>query len=411
MVAALCTVMFLSTGCTLYAMGVFVRPLEDQFGWSRGQVSAALSLPPLIGGLFSPAAAALLDRLGARFLIGVGGFMMGLCVGLLGLTSSLAYFCLMLMLMAAWQSGTMFPAGPIISYWFDRRRGQALGFATAGIGLGGLVFAPLVALLIDAFGWRATFYMEGGIIIAVMAPLALFVIRQRPKDMGLLPDGDATAVDSLGGEGIAGGGWSLAEAVRTPTFFVVTASFSLASATLSAVLIHVVPFLEDQGFSSVKAGLILGCVSGTGIVGKIGSGYLVDRMSPRLVTAGVFLMQAVGLAILLQSGGSLAGMVIFVLVFGYAMGSVVTLQPIMAVYYFGVVSIAMILGVMVAVTSAFNALGPMIAGFVYDRTGAYSTIFVVYVVLDCLAAVLVYFLGGQPSHLPTIERALPEGTA
>ncbi len=409
MVGALCTVMFLSSGAAFYAMGVFVVPFEDAFGWSRGQVSAALSLSALVSGLFAPLAGMLVERVGARKLIGIGGVMLGVCLGLLGLTQSLIYFYLMFMVMAAWRSSTMMvPVGAVIVNWFDRRRGLALGLTTAGIGLGGLVFAPLAALLIDGFGWRAAFFIEGAIIIAMMAPLAVFVIRQRPQDMNLLPDGVTTQEESLHGRLAPGEGWSLSEAVRTPTFFFVAASFSLAFATLGAVLIHVVPFLEDQGYSSARAGLILGCVSGIGVAGKIGSGYLADRMSPRIVSAGVFLMQAVGLAVLLQSGNSWLGVAVFALVFGYSMGAVVALQPMMAVYCFGMPSVATILGAMVAVTSAFNGLGPIMAGFVYDRAGSYTSIFVAYIAIDLIAAALVYFLGRQPSRLAVIERPLLE---
>ena len=409
-VAALCAIMFLSAGPAFYAMGVFVVPFQDEFGWSRGQISVALSLAALISGLFGPVTGVLVGRVGARRLMGVGGVMMGVSLGLLGLTRSLAYFYAMFMVMAAWRSAIMIvPVGAVVANWFDRRRGLALGLTTAGIGLGGLVFAPLAALLIDAVGWQATFFIEGGLIVAVMAPLAMFVIRQHPSEMGLLPDDAEEVIARRTGEGAAGDGWSLGEALRTPTFFVVSAAFSLAFATLGAVLIHVVPFLEDQGFSSAKAGLILGCVSGIGVVGKIASGYLADRVSPRPVTAGVFLMQAVGLAVLLQSGGSVLGVVVFALVFGYSMGAVVALQPMMAVHCFGMASIATILGAMVAVTSAFNALGPITAGLVYDATGAYSIIFIAYIVVDCLAAALIYFMGQQPARAPAMEEALLEG--
>lgn len=388
-------------------MGVFVVPLQDEFGWSRGQVSVALSLSALISGLFGPLAGVLVGRVGARWLMGVGGVMMGVCLGLLGVTQSLAYFYLMFMVMAAWRSSTMIvPVGAVVANWFDRKRGLALGFTTAGIGLGGLVVAPVAALLIDVVGWRATFFLEGTAIVAMMAPLAAFVIRQHPSEKGLLPDGAETIADSKAGAGVEG--WSLAEALRTPAFFVVSAAFSLAFATLGAVLIHIVPFLEDHGFSSAKAGLVLGCVSGIGVLGKIGSGYLADRMSPRLVCAWVFLMQAVGLTLLLQSGGSTLGVIAFALIFGYSMGAVVALQPMMAVYCFGMASIATVLGAMVAVTSVFNALGPVTAGFVYDATGAYSLIFIVYIVIDCVAAGLIYFLGRQPVRVEAFDSALVE---
>jgi sugar phosphate permease len=408
-VGALCAVMFLSAGLGFYAMGVFVVPLHDEFGWSRGQISVAMSLSALISGLFGPVAGTLVGRVGARWLMGVGGAMMGVCLALLGLTQSLAYFYAMFMLMAAWRSSIMIvPVGAVVANWFDRRRGLALGLTTAGIGLGGLVMAPLAAVLIGAVGWQTTFFVEGAVVIVIMIPLAVFVVRQHPSEMGLLPEGAESITELRADDNASSGGWSLREAVATPTFFIVSAAFSLAFATLGAVLIHIVPFLEDQGFSRATAGLILGFVSGVGVVGKVASGYLADRTSPRTVSAVVFLMQAVGLAVLLQSGGSVAGVVVFALVFGYSMGAVVALQPMMVVYCFGMASIATILGAMVAVTSVFNALGPITAGFVYDAMGEYSLIFIVYIVVDCLAAGLVYFLGRQPSRAPAFEQALVE---
>ena len=399
--------MFLSAGPAFYAMGVFVVPFQEEFGWSRGQISVALSLAALISGLFGPVAGVLVGRVGARRLMGVGGVMMGISLGLLGFTRSLAYFYGMFMVMAAWRSAIMIvPVGAVVANWFDRRRGLALGLTTAGIGLGGLVMAPLAALLIDAVGWQTTFFIEGAMIVVVMAPLAAFVVRQRPSDMGLLPDGASFSANRASNAGGGDDGWSLANAVRTPTFYIVAAAFSMAFATLGAVLIHVVPFLEDQGYSRTTAGLILGLVSGIGVLGKIASGYLADRMSPRLVTATVFFMQAVGLAVLLQSGGSVGGVALFAVVFGYSMGAVVALQPMMAVYCFGTASIATILGAMVAVTSVFNALGPITAGLVYDSTGAYSLIFIVYIAVNCLAAALIYFMGREPARAPVFDEGL-----
>ncbi|MBE3109018.1 MAG: MFS transporter, partial [Acidobacteria bacterium] len=269
-VAALSAIMFLSAGPAFYAMGVFVVPFQEEFGWSRGQISVALSLAALISGLFGPVAGVLVGRVGARRLMGVGGVMMGISLGLLGFTRSLTYFYGMFMVMAAWRSAIMIvPVGAVVANWFDRRRGLALGLTTAGIGLGGLVMAPLAALLIDAVGWQKTFFIEGAMIVVVMAPLAAFVVRQRPSDMGLLPEGASFSEERASRADGGVDGWSLADAVRTPTFFIVSAAFSLAFATLGAVLIHVVPFLEDQGFSRTTAGLILGLVSGIGVLGKI----------------------------------------------------------------------------------------------------------------------------------------------
>jgi len=337
--------------------------------------------------------------------------MMGLFFALLGLTPSLLYLYVMFGCMAAWRAGIMIvPVSTVVSQWFERKRGLAIGLTTAGIGLGGLVMAPVTAVCISAVGWRLTFLIMGMLIAGAVVPLSAFVVRQHPSERGLLPDGMGTPRET-GEESRPPSveGWSLSDALRSPTFFLVAAAFSLAFATLGAVLIHIVPFLEDRGISREQAGLMLGFVSGVGVVGKVVSGHLADKMSPRLVAASVFLLQAVGLMILVQTG-SWPGIIAFTLIFGYSMGAVVALQPLMVVYCFGMASVATILGAMIAITSIFNALGPMMAGLVYDLTGTYRLIFLIYVAIDCLAAALIYFLGRQPLGQKLPDRALLAAT-
>jgi MFS transporter, OFA family, oxalate/formate antiporter len=406
-VAALCIILFLSAGLGFYSVGVFIVPFQDEFGWTRGQVSVAMSISALVSGLFGPVAGVLVNKIGGRLVMGMGGLMMGVFFALLGLTRSLLYLYLVFGCMAAWRAGIMIvPISTVVSQWFQRRRGLAIGVATAGIGLGGLVMAPITAVCISAVGWRLTFLIMGALIASVVVPLCVFVVRQHPAERGLLPDGADSTEEPANEAGESQvDGWSLRQAVRTPTFFFIAASFSLAFATLGAVLIHIVPFLEDQGISREQAGLMLGFVSGVGVFGKIASGYLADRMAPRLVAASVFAMQALGLMILVQFP-EWPGIVAFTLVFGYSMGAVVALQPMMVVYCFGMTSIATILGAMIAVTSVFNALGPVAAGVAYDISGTYDTIFLLYVGIDCLAALLVCFLGRRPLGREYLDTAL-----
>jgi predicted MFS family arabinose efflux permease len=277
-----------------------------------------------------------------------------------------------------------------------------MGVATTGIGFGGLIMAPWCKVLISLAGWRATFAIMGMVIIAVALPLILLVIRQHPADRGLLPDGASSA--SAPGTSNPDLGrlpppmartWSVGDAIRTRAFVLTTAAIGLGFASLGAVLLHTSPFMEDRGVAPEVAGLILGLVAGMGILGKIGSGYLADRVPPYRILTGVFLMEAVGLAILISTDSAI-GIAAFVLVFGYSMGAVVALQPLVVVYYFGLSSVATILGAMTAFSSIFMAVGPVFAGFMHDWLDSYTLAYVVFISVDCLAALLVILIGPHP---------------
>jgi len=399
MVASLAAIMFLSSGLGFYSLGVFITPFEEEFGWSRGQVSIGIALATTMSGLLGPLVGLAVQRLGARAVLAAGATGMGICFALLGLTSSLLYLYVMMAAMAVWRAGLMLvPVSQVVANWFDRRRGLAMGVTTTGIGFGGLVMAPLSKVLISSVGWRSTFFIMGVVIVAVGLPVALLVIRQHPADRGLQPDGRSPPTpradpgpSSPPRAAPAAEVWSASEAIRTRAFVLSTTAISLGFASVGAVLLHTSPFMEDRGIAPELAGLILGLVSGVGILGKVGSGYMADRLPPNLVLAGVLLMEAVGLTVLIATE-SMAGVAAFVLIFGYSMGAVVALQPLVVLHWFGLASVATIVGAMTAFSSLFSALGPVFAGFMYDLLGSYTLAFVVFIAIDCFAALLVLFM-------------------
>jgi len=411
-VASLGLILFLSAGFGFYAIGVFITPLEEAFGWSRGQVSLAMALAQLFNGFSGLVVGALVNRVGVRVILAGGALLMGLALALLSLTWSLLYLYPLFILMGVGQAGIMLiPITTVVSNWFRRKRGLAMGLTTAGIGLGGLVMAPLAALLIGGLGWRATFLIMGLVVIAVGLPVAAFVVRQHPRDSGLLPDGDAAYVDTddLPARADAEDDhWTVRQAVRTRAFFAVVIAFSLTMACVSSVLLHIVPFLEDRDISRQQAGLMLGFVSGMGVLGKVSSGYLTDVVSPRIVVSAVFALLAVGLVVLLQFD-SVWGMALFTIIFGFSMGSVVALQPLMIVYCFGAASVATILGAAGVITWSVNALGPMLAGLMYDLTGTYGPVFLGFAAADVAAAAIIFFFGHPPRQEAAQRRVIVAG--
>jgi MFS family permease len=164
-VAALAAIMFLSAGLGFYSLGVFITPLEEEFGWSRGQVSIGIALATAASGLLGPVVGLAVRRFGARTVLATGAVGMGISFALLGLTWSLPYLYGMFVFMAAWRAGIMLvPVAHIVANWFQRQRGLAIGAATTGIGFGGLVMAPLSKVLISSLGWRPTFFILGLVI-------------------------------------------------------------------------------------------------------------------------------------------------------------------------------------------------------------------------------------------------------
>jgi MFS family permease len=410
-VGSLATIMFLSAGLGFYALGVFVTPFEEEFGWSRGQVSLGIALATTTSGLLGPLVGLAVDRFGARRVLAVGAAGMGTCFALLGFTWTLIYLYLMFVTMAVWRAGMMLvPVSHVVANWFERKRGLAMGITTTGIGFGGLVMAPLSKVLISSVGWRSTFFALGLLVIAVGLPLALLVTREHPAERGLLPDGASAEDPPLprpvgpAPRPAAAEAWPTAEAIRTSTFFLATAAISLGFASVGAVLLHTSPFMEDRGIAPEMAGLILGFVSGMGVLGKVGSGYLSDRVSPRLVLMSVFLMEAVGLTALISTESTL-GLAAFVLIFGYSMGGVVALQPLVVVYYFGLASLATIVGAMTAFSALFSALGPIFAGYMHDWLGNYTLAYSIFIGVDCFAALLILLV--RPPRMPERPPAAP----
>jgi sugar phosphate permease len=398
-IAALSTILFLSAGLGFYSLGVFITPFEEEFGWSRGQISIGIALATITSGLLGPAVGLAVERVGARRVLGTGAVGMAICFALLGLTWCLPYLYAMFALMAAWRAGIMIvPVSHVVTNWFQRRRGLAIGAAVTGIGFGGLVMAPLSKVLISSMGWRPTFFILGLVIVAVALPLILVVIRERPSDRGLHPDG-LTPTDpplqpqlaSTPRPGPAIEVWPVGQAIRTRAFILATAATSLGFASMGAVLLHTSPFMEDRGLAPELAGLVLGFVAGMGILGKVGSGYVSDRIAPPLVLATVFLMETVGLVVLIATT-SIVGVVAFVLIFGYSMGAIVALQPLVVVHYFGAGSVATTLGAMTAFSAVFNALGPVFAGVMHDWLGNYTLAYLIFAGVNCFAAFLVLLI-------------------
>jgi len=360
----------LAVGCVFYSFGVFFTPLMREFGWSRAQISWGFSSVSLVGALYAPMVGRLVDRHGPRPVQLCGALVLGCTLVLLAGVRGLGqYYALMALLLSLGSTclGPI-PSNTAVASWFGRRRGRALGIATTGISMGGVVFVPLAQGLIEHLGWRGAFVALGLIVLAVgLLPIALFM-RRAPAELPAIERIPSTGDGRIEAE--IDRSVTPREAVRDPNFWWIVVAFALTVMGLSAILLHQVPLLIDLGITPSDAALALGATAAIGVVGKLGFGAILDRVDQRRVIVGCFVLQAAGLA-LLPFASSPALLILYVVVYGYAMGGNATLQATVIGECFGRAHYGAIAGRIVPFIVLAQALAVPIVGWVRDRCGTY----------------------------------------
>jgi MFS family permease len=394
----------LSSGSAFYAFGLFIVPFDEDFGWSRGQVSGAISLHFLIVGLTGPFAGRFIDRHDARTLILIGLVIAGTSYLALTLVSTLwALYALWAVLAVGTALFGIVPVGVLIARWFDRRRGMATGIAMVGVGLGGLVLAPVTGSVIDSYGWERAATFLGLLLITLPVPFILLLIRNTPANLGLLPDGadpdDAAAADAR--KRATETTWRPADALRTPAFWFIGGAFFLASTATVGILQHQASFMRDYALAPTMAALGVGITSGVGAAGKLAFGYFADRFPVRYAALVSFGCQATGLVLLLLTQQTWA-LWTYVVLFGIGMGATVVLVPLLVAEVFGMGSFGTLFGSVNAVQGLGLAVGPLAGGIIFDAFGSYAIAFEASLLLYFGAAILV-FIARRPTRPSSAE--------
>ena len=392
----------ITTGIVFYSFGVFLPALSEAFGWSRAQTSFGFSLSSLCGALYSPAVGRVVDRRGSRpaQLVGAAAMAAGFFL-LRGVGSLLEFYLVMgtVVSLGATALGGL-PSNAAVTRWFVRRRGQALGIATAGISMGGVDFVPLTQWLIAHQGWRGAFGWLGLIVlVAAVPPVALFM-RRSPEAMGLRPDGDlpsAHADRSTARE--LERSWTAPQALRSRNFWLITVAFSLTGAGLSATLLHQIAFLRDRGLAGPAAAWVLGATAGMGVLGKLGFGALLDRFGQRAIILLCFTLQALGVGLLIAPT-STPMLALFVIVYGFAMGGNATLWATVVAACFGRLHYGAISGWMTPCIVFVQALSIPLTGAVRDTTGRYEPAFAVIIALTLAATLCIAWLDPHARPAP-----------
>ena len=383
------------SGSVVYVFGFFVKPLQLEMGWGRGEIMLAFTLFALIGGFASPPAGWLVDRFGGRKVVLVCALASGALFCLLALVNDLWLFLLIWAVNGAVMAGTgSVPTSSMVTHWFVRRRGLAIGIMAAGVGMGGLVFVPLVnSWLMPAFGWRATFIALGVLTWLVLAPLAAFVMRDRPSELGLNPDGaEGSALAYSVEKPPSHGNLPLKQAMGTAAFWLIGAGFLFGGFSQAGVLQNQAPFLGDAQVDPGLVSLALGTVGLFSMFGKIFFGWLCQRINPKYGWAIAVTLQGGAAVTLLNitAGGRPELIWLYAVLFGLGVGGWLPAMSLLISSGFGLASYGAIFGVISLVFGVGQALGPLTAGYIFDGAGSYRL--ALFIFLGCYAAAAVAML-------------------
>lgn len=377
-----------------FTAGVFLKSLSQEFGWSRTQISLALTFASLGMALTSPFLGRLVDHFGARRVILPAVGLFGVSVlSLYGLSAHLWHFYAVFLFAGVVGSGT----GPVayskvISQWFDQKRGQALGLAMVGSSAGVFLMPSLAQALISVVGWRSAYVVLGLLTLGITLPVVGLFLTETPQLMGLEPDGEAQATATVAKKPGQEPGLSSREARHTATFWVLVSAAFLVSASFVGCLIHLVPLLTDRGVSAQSAALATSVGAGGALLARAGTGYLLDRFLASQLAVYFFCASALGI-VLLWSGvvGGLA-FVAAVLV-GLGQGAEFDILPYAVTRYFGLRAFGEIYGSLFAAVTLGGAIGPLVMGVSFDVTGSYSLALLSFAGATFMAAGLMRGLG------------------
>lgn len=389
--------MFVHSGIGFYAFGVFFTPIEDEFGWNRATIAAAMSIGALIAGLASPIVGQWTQSFGSRKMMIGGAVIMGTgLMALYGMSNLWQLYAFFIVATVGRAGLSSIPIGTVLGNWFRQRRGLAMGIAATGIGVGGGIMAPIASYLISVIGWRAAIAALGLTTVAIVIPLVLAWVRHTPQEMGLQPYGEATngASDghiTTGSPSQAADQSSLTykQALGTSAFWMISGALFLIALGQASVLLHIVPFLEDRGIGRESAAAILAITSVMGGVGKFSMGYASDKFPARLVLTFCFVLQAIGLAMITLPVNPVS-LPAFVVLYGIGMGGVFALQPVIAAETFGIGSLGTILGSLIMPSAVSQGIGPILAGYIFDTTGSYALAFTLFIAMALVAAAMIF---------------------
>jgi len=395
-------------------LGFFFKPLHSEFGWSRSAMAAVQSIARVTEALIAPVVGPLIDRHGARVLMPIGAIIVGLAM--LGITqvNALWQFYLLRGVVSAIGFTLMggLVSGVAINNWFIRKRGRAIAISRIGSNLSNIIFVPVTVFVIAASGWQTMFVIFAVVTwIAVLLP-SVILMRRRPEDMGLLPDGiePGNAGVSENNEGFLSDGltsapepiWSRREVLKTRSFWLLAASFGINSMAFQGINISLAPYIQDLGYGEGMLATVMTFRAIMAAVALLLAGFLAERADKVIIRVAPFVIQGIAVFFFLLAREPVF-LWLAVALYGFGLSAVVVIQEVLFANFFGRLSLGVVRSLAFLVSFGFGASGPIAMNAVFDITGSYQPALITIIGFFALSAFIMSI--AQPPKANRYESA------
>ncbi len=386
-------VAFYSWGLGFYGLGVYLQALHTLHGWPTSLISAAITVYYVASAAVGLIVGGIIDRRGAAPVIVFGAVVMGLSIVALSfITVWWQLFAVFLLMSTSLASLSTTTIGGTLLPWFNQRRGRAMALALIGPSVGGMVLVPLLVYLAEHHGFRTATVVTALLLWLSVLPLAAFVIKRRPQDLGLLPDGmkepeQGSGVDNASASPPTGHQWTRVGALRTLSFWIIAIPFALGFVAQVGFLVHQLAFLQPS-LGQTQAAFTVSATTLVALVGRLVLGLLSDYVDRRLLAAGCVTIQGLALA-LMATVPSPGVLLLGSMAFGLGVGILITLPPLLTQEEFGTSSFGTVFAMVNGAMQVGVALGPTIVGVLRDRWGGYEGALYVLAAIDAIAMVLI----------------------
>ncbi len=373
---------------TRHSFGVFFKPVLDEFGWTRAMTAGGFSLSWVMTGLLSIGVGRLNDRFGPRIVMTGGGLLLALGYLLMSRLSSIWQLYLFLGIISVSMTAAFVPLLSTVARWFVRTRALMTGIVLASSGIALIVILPVASRLITSYGWRTSYIIIGILALVVIIPAAQF-LRRAPGHTGLLPQGFINVQDN--NLKVQHGGISFKESLSTIQLWLLSGIYFCTYFLFYSISVHIIIHATGQGISMSMAVGIMAVLGGGGIAGRVIMGFIADRAGSKLAMIVSSVTMIVSLLLLLWAK-DLPMLYIFGVIFGFGHGGLATMESPRVADIFGMRSHGTILGFVFFADTVGGAVGPFLAGYIFDITGSYSIDFSLCAVIGIINLVLVLLL-------------------
>ena len=398
--------MGVGSGVLSWPFGLYIGPVEAEFGWTRGEVAAGYSMMAGGSALTAPLVGRWIDRRGAREVLIAGGAAAALSHALLATTGELwQWYAYWAISGAARQLVLFLPFHWLIARAFVERRALALSLLGSGASAGGMAAVPALQMLIDSAGWRTSVILSSATICIVLVPVGYFIVRNVPAEVEVSRDGDSDWRQPGAGMVLAAG-HSLGAALRSKHFWVAAAAFAVLFFGFTGVRVHQVPLFVSLGLSRESAALITGATAGLGIGTRIACGYIGDRVARFDLALAVMCLAMAGGCVALLADGGLSGIVVFTILWLFGSAATALGESVLLVRMFGAEHFATLFGTITVIEYAGIMVSPALAGKLFDASGSYGSALLLFACTFTLAAGLF----GLLARLTARAHRLPSGS-